>query len=201
MRLSWQPFPEYGDRLENRLRSCSYNSWIEGWMFLNTTWRDFEEIPTIPNETRVNNSGPADTTCSSLVPNTNSSDLTISRYLSPLNLATGDAFLWKYFDEFVAPRCVLKDGINPYRQIILRIAAASPGGPVYRSILAVSSHQMQVLGHSGQPRNVWSYRDHASVSLRKTISEYSSATIGRSLRIEMAQQIMASTLMMCFFEV
>ncbi|KAF3801327.1 hypothetical protein GCG54_00005483 [Colletotrichum gloeosporioides] len=174
-------------------------------MFLNTTWQDFDEVSTILPGPWVDNSDnhsrSLDATRSLLSFNTSPSDLTIPRGLSPLSLSTGEASLWNYFNEFIAPRCVLKDGINPYRQIILRIAAASPGGPVYRSILAVSAHQMQVLRHSEQLRSIWTYRDHALFSLRKTISEYSSSTTGGSLRKALAQQITASTLMMCFFEI
>ncbi|KAH0430647.1 hypothetical protein CcaCcLH18_07682 [Colletotrichum camelliae] len=205
IRLSWQRQPNHGNCLKSRLRSCFYSSLVEEWMFLNTTWQDFEEVSAILIEPWVddsdNHSGSHDAACSLLSLNTSSSDLTIPRSLSPLNFSTGEASLWNYFNDFIAPRCVLKDGINPYRQIILRIAAASPGGPVYRSILAVSAHQMQVLKHSEQLRSIWTYRDHALFSLRNMISEYSSSTIGGSLRKELAQQIMASTLMMCFFEI
>ncbi|KAK1638594.1 fungal-specific transcription factor domain-containing protein [Colletotrichum phormii] len=134
----------------------------------------------------------------------------ISRYspslprfnLSLVGLQDNEAHLWHYFDNFIAPRCVVSCVKNPYRQIVLRIAASSPHGPVLQAILAVSAQQMQALGHGESTVRIWDHRNRALELLRGHVLAYSmSEAEGKPNASMLAQEIMASTMMMCFFEI
>ena len=121
--------------------------------------------------------------------------------LLPLPLSARDIYLWEYFDRRVTPQCTLNAEINPYRDILLRVAASSPGGPLMQCILAVSANELHNLGHDAYRTSIWDHRAHALRLLRREVELDSTATDLSLSRITDTAQILLSTMMLCFFEV
>lgn len=206
LKLSWPAV--FGCELQQRgfskrrSQASSNNEDTEEWMFLNHHVHDFEDAPVriilnMPmHETSTNSARKITADGSPIFP------LSSSHFgLSSLGLNQNEAYLWHYFDNFIAPRCVVNCDNNPYRQIILRIAASSPDGPVLQGILAVSAQQMKALGHVKDTVRIWDHRNRALELLRSYLFTYSEAEGNTNTKRMLAQEIMASTLMMCFFEV
>ncbi|KAL1846783.1 hypothetical protein VTK73DRAFT_211 [Phialemonium thermophilum] len=121
--------------------------------------------------------------------------------LSPLTLAGDDAFLWDYFDKFITPQCALDDSTNPYRSIVLRVAASSPEGPLFQCILAASATQLHNLGYTGFEARMWQCRARALSLLRQAVSATRDETGGPAASYHVACNIMAPAVMLCFFEI
>ncbi|KAI0165746.1 fungal-specific transcription factor domain-containing protein [Xylariaceae sp. FL1272] len=116
-------------------------------------------------------------------------------------LGEEENLLWDYFQSFIAPRCALNSSNNPYRDIILRHAANSPNGPVFYCVMAVAAIQMQILGHSEPRSKIWSRRSKALSELRAEVSRYEIYDEPGFDRQRSSAQIIAASLMMCFFEI
>jgi hypothetical protein len=123
------------------------------------------------------------------------------RYIPYIKLSTEESRLWIYFSDFIAPRCVLIESVNPFLDMILRLAATYTTGSLFHCVMAVSIRQMQILGHGDPQLSLWSYRNQALAILRKEIVGYESGSEGTSASKERIHQILLSTVMMCFFEV
>lgn len=113
----------------------------------------------------------------------------------------GDAVLWDYFDRFITPQCALDNSANPYRHILLRVAASSPEGPLFYCILAASANQLHNLGHAGYERRMWQHRAKALRLLRRELeASHPQPENGLSNGRAIAQ-VVGSSIMLCFFEV
>ncbi|KAK1674025.1 fungal-specific transcription factor domain-containing protein [Colletotrichum godetiae] len=206
VKLSWQAASKWELLQLSFSRRHSSSSNIDGdaqeWMFLNSHAHDFEgtsagviiDMPVHETSTKL-----ARKILSDKISRYSSSSPRFT--LSPIGLHDKEAHLWHYFDQFIAPRCVVSCDKNPYRQIILRIAASSPDGPVMQAILAASAQQMQVLGHGESTVLIWDHRNRALELLRGHVFAYSEADVKTNAKRMLAQEIMASTMMMCFFEI
>lgn len=214
-----------------RRRPPARNGWhrIFQWMFLNTGYDDFHALPTSKHaggasstysdatseiETLTTISTPAVSSPLSLTrastpltpwdgsePGQSLSFFPPSRSLSPLPLANHHTYLWEYFDKCITPQCVINTLINPYRDILLRVAASSPDGPLLHCILAVSANELHNLGNSTFKTTIWDHRARALNLLRREVEVDSlGASWGLTSRTSQAQ-VLLSTLMLCFFEV
>ena len=87
--------------------------------------------------------------------------------LSQLYLTSEESHLWSYFHQRIAPACVLNPSLNPYQDVILRIAASTGNeSPLFRSIMAISASQLYILGDRGYHSSSWDYRYQALRALR-----------------------------------
>ena len=87
--------------------------------------------------------------------------------LSHLFMTPEETRLWSYFHQRIAPSCVLNPALNPYQDIILRIAASTGNeSPLFRSIMAISSSQLYILGNHDYHSPSWDYRYQALRALR-----------------------------------
>lgn len=118
----------------------------------------------------------------------------------PMNSTEG--YLWSYFDEYITPQCVLTPEYNPYRNVILRLAVSSQRGPLFHCILAVAANQLHSIGVRQYQQFMWLHRAEALRELRSRVNA-ASAPSGHTHYgdISTIAQIVASTLMLCFFEV
>lgn len=223
LRLIWQNERDHGSQAEWALcclptqlggphpeeKRPTYDIRIEDWLFVSTTYADFEspeldhirhqyahvDFPQPPSSVRIGRPKPSPQEVLR-----RSSTLKLSLLVQPPFIQSPDeAYLWNYFDKFITPMCALNHGVNPYRDIILRVAASCPTASLYQCIMAVSAKQMEILGHQmpSPPGSVRSYRNDALASLRMQIQIQEEPS---SCNAEM-QQIVASSLMMCFFEI
>ncbi|KAI0018302.1 fungal-specific transcription factor domain-containing protein [Xylariomycetidae sp. FL0641] len=124
------------------------------------------------------------------------------REFSPYLLSNSEAYLWNYFDQNVTPQCVLDPSLNPYRNIILRMALSSPGGPLFHCVLASAANQLNSLGHGEYLPTMWMYRARALRHLRGTVGQLCShpdiawSPHGSTDKNE----AIACALMLCFFD-
>lgn len=179
---------------------------IERWMFLNTTFNDFD-APTGDDESSIDDSvSDSQSALSASAPSVSldvfdPQSVTFPRSLDFFSFSREHSRLWDYFTAFVAPRCALNHGTNPYLNVIPRIATASPQGPLFQCIMAVSASQMQMLKHGDPQISIWGHRNRALTALRNQVVHYDSqANVFADSAIGI-EQIISSTLMMCFYEV
>lgn len=99
--------------------------------------------------------------------------------------------LWDYFATFIAPKCALSIDPNPYRDVVLRLAAHAPRGPLFEVIMAVAATQMHNLGHGEMGVSTWKLRGLALRSLRHQLTGSH----------QTPQEIIVTTVMMGFLEV
>ncbi|KAI1265072.1 fungal-specific transcription factor domain-containing protein [Xylariaceae sp. FL1019] len=212
VRLTWpSAIPNHG----TAEATCPYDLHIESWMFLNVTFDDVSES-TVPY---VNTDPQASSKNTLLRPPRDRSGLepiwTTSPFASmcqtsrisrvPSTCLAGldeeECLLWDYFHSFIAPRCALNSSNNPYRDIILRHAADSPSGPVFHCVMAAATIQMQILGHGEPKSKIWTRRSKALSELRAEVSRYEDHEERGCDRRRSSAQIIAASLMMCFFEI
>lgn len=179
---------------------------VERWMFLNTTFDDFNASSGDDEPWIDDSASDAQSTLSSSTPSTSIEifdppTVTSPRSLDFFSLSKEHSRLWDYFTVFVAPRCALNHETNPYRNVILRIAAVSPQGPLFQCIMAVSASQMQMLKHGNPQISIWDHRNRALAALRNQVVNYNSQSRMITEAAIGIEQIISSTLMMCFYEV
>ena len=119
--------------------------------------------------------------------------------LPSFSLDQDDSYLWNYFSQCVIHQCAVDDISNPYRNVILRLAASSPGGPLFQCVLAASANQLRNLGHMRFDNKAWKCRANALSLVRKEVGALPEAM--ENLTLASAAQIISSTAMFCFFEV
>lgn len=94
-------------------------------------------------------------------------DMNVPLWPLHLNLSPSQSFLWNYFHEAIAPACVLNPQLNPYRDVILRIAASMGNtSPLFHCIMAISASQLYVLGDRKFYQTSCDYRHQALHRLR-----------------------------------
>ncbi|KAG7062561.1 Zn(II)2Cys6 transcription factor [Colletotrichum scovillei] len=206
LKLTWQAAHgcevQHQSFSKRRSQTSNFDEDTEEWMFLNSHVHDFQHVPH-----RININIPMHRTSTNsarklLGDGSTGLSLSPSHFgLSSLGLSQDEAYLLHYFDNFIAPRCVVSCDQNPYRHIILRIASSSPDGPVLQGILAVSAQQMQALGHAKGTFRIWDHRNRALELLRGYLFAYAEVEGNTLTRSMLAQEIMASTMMICFFEI
>jgi hypothetical protein len=194
---------------------------VEAWMFLNTIQKDFDDDPAGTSDASHDDGdcsiSPKPRRVAPFVPSPTghvkqASHFTISkadrrthvlhRSLTQMQMSPVEGQLWSYFDQHMTPQCVLTPNCNPYRNVILRLAASSQRGPLFHCILAVAANQLHSIGLHQYQQNMWLHRAEALRELRGKIN--AAATVGESIDSEDIAgiaQITASTLMLCFFEV
>lgn len=122
--------------------------------------------------------------------------------LANMTMNSTEGYLWSYFDEYITPQCVLTPEYNPYRNVILRLAASSQRGPLFHCILAVAANQLHSIGAKQYRHFMWLHRAEALRELRFRVNAATgSSTDTNCDDISAVAQITASTLMLCFFEV
>lgn len=158
-------------------------------MFLSTTLQDFE--------------GPAKNSraLASLEPRTTRSYLdSLCEYpgsssvpvgILPIKMSSKEARLWDYFANFIAPQCTVSTGLNPYHDIVLRLAARSPCGPLFRVIMAVAASELHNLGQGEEEAVVSEFR---GLALRSLITYLTGSQ-------QTPQETIVTTVMMAFLEV
>ncbi|KAI1385575.1 fungal-specific transcription factor domain-containing protein [Hypoxylon trugodes] len=190
-RLNWQDaiLPECDDTLSRRLPEDLLIS-IQSWMFLNTSQADFNpDSPQIAPEISQSYSLPEDL------------EYPYPQYLSPFRLGEAENYLWSYFTESMTTRIVIDPNFNPYRDIILKMAACSQEGPLFQCILAVAANQLQSIGRSEYNQVTWLHRAKALRLLRSQITQLASGET-RNVGYETSKdQVIASTIMLTFFEI
>lgn len=124
-------------------------------------------------------------------------------YLSPCSFSPSETYLWTYFDRYITPQCVLNPDFNPYRDIILKIAATSRDGPLFHCVLAVAANQLHSVGYTEYKPAMWLHRAKALHLLRTKLDSLDTATASKTQMwdSDARDQIIATTLMLCFFDV
>ncbi|KAI0383530.1 fungal-specific transcription factor domain-containing protein [Hypomontagnella monticulosa] len=124
------------------------------------------------------------------------------RYLPPFRLGEAESYLWSYFDEFMAPSIVIDPGFNPYRNIVLRMAAHSQEGPLFQCVLAAAANQLQSIGRNEYKSVMWLHRAKALRLLRTQIFRMASGEASYEISHEFSKdQVIASTIMLTFYEI
>jgi hypothetical protein len=90
---------------------------------------------------------------------------------SCIKMSDKEGQLWDYFVNFIAPQCAVRLAANPYRSVVLRIAAAAPGGPLFQCVMAIAACQKYTLGHGEPKTSSWEFRAQALKSLRCHLDE------------------------------
>ncbi|KAK4234196.1 fungal-specific transcription factor domain-containing protein [Achaetomium macrosporum] len=194
VRLSWQAVvtPKTGPRGRKPEPA------VEDWMFLNTTISDFinadppsQHIHARPTQYAGDIRGHGHLTSH------------IGPYLPPLSMDREDSYLWEYFATCVTPHCSLDKGTNPYQNVILRIAASSPQGPLFQCIIGASANQLYNLGHKSFGAKSWQCRANALALLTKGVTDqaYQADTDSQRLDPDSAAQLIGSAVMLCFSEI
>ena len=112
--------------------------------------------------------------------------------LSPLYLTPGESHLWSYFHQRIAPTCVLNPAVNPYQDVILRIAASTgKESPLFRSIMAISSSQLYILGNQDYHSSSWDYRYQALRALRLETGRMEQEALGQASEAQILATVMA----------
>lgn len=115
-----------------------------------------------------------------------------------LQLSSAESHLWTYFHKAIAPTCVLNPAINPYQDVILRIAAFTGNtSPLFHAIMAISASQLHILGNLDFYPLSWDYRQRALRSLRQQTTKIEQGTTDKSLEA----QILATVMAMVFLDV
>lgn len=115
-----------------------------------------------------------------------------------LQLSSAESHLWTYFHKAIAPTCVLNPAINPYQDVILRIAAFTGNtSPLFHAIMAISASQLHILGNQDFYPLSWDYRQRALRSLRQQTTKIEQGTTDKSLEA----QILATVMAMVFLDV
>ncbi|KAH9888206.1 fungal-specific transcription factor domain-containing protein [Xylariomycetidae sp. FL2044] len=127
-------------------------------------------------------------------------DIARFSHVSPYYFSSAESYLWDYFFHGMTPKCVLDQGYNPYRGVIMRLALASPGGPLFHCILAVAANQLNTLGHSEYISAMWQHRARALGRLRGEVTRLCDHDRMPDPSID-SEQVLACALMMCFFEI
>jgi hypothetical protein len=127
----------------------------------------------------------------------------ITSYLSPLSLDREDTYLWEYFATCVTPHCSLDETTNPYQNVILRVAASSPQGPLFQCILGAAANQLYNLGHASFGPKSWQCRANALALLTRGVTDEASRAdmVSSPLDHDSAAQLIGSAVMLCFSEV
>lgn len=145
---------------------------VYDWMFVNVAFQDFDDIASGQYKNLVGLS-PAlaqdvqrteDLFCQSpglLGPSLRPTGL------SNMTISNKEARLWDYFVNFITPQCAVRLTANPYRSVVLRIAAATPGGPLFQCVMAIAASQMHTLGHGELEISPCNFRGLAFRSLRR----------------------------------
>ncbi|KAI1769759.1 fungal-specific transcription factor domain-containing protein [Hypoxylon cercidicola] len=173
---------------------------IQSWMFLNTVHADFN-----PDNFRTDLENKLDR------PSAQVEDLELEyqtealapypQYLSPFRLGEAESYLWSYFDQFMTPQIVIDPGFNPYRHIVLKMAACFQEGPLFQCVLAAAANQLQSIGRDEYKSVVWLHRAKALRLLRSQISQLASAGADETGCRIAKDQVIASTIMLTFFEI
>ncbi|KAI0886680.1 fungal-specific transcription factor domain-containing protein [Annulohypoxylon maeteangense] len=197
IKLSWQDVVLLEHR-ENVPRSLPQDLIvsIQSWMFLNTIQADYN-----PDSLQINSEDYQE------CPPTEHSDyqvpdnLTPYRYISPFQLGGAEGYLWSYFNEYMTTQIVIDPGFNPYRDIVLKMAAFSKEGPLFQCILAASANQLQSIGRNEYKQAMWFHRAKALRLLRTELAHLSSGESTGGVGGASKDQIIASTIMLTFFEI
>ncbi|KAI1642968.1 fungal-specific transcription factor domain-containing protein [Daldinia loculata] len=200
VKLSWQHvvlFEEYNGHVPRGLPEDLLFS-IESWMFLNTVQADF-------------NSHNAQTGFKDQVdsPSTRAKDIQpevdilapYPHYLSPFRMGEAEGYLWSYFNDCMTPQIVIDPSFNPYRDIILRMAAYSQNGPLFHCVLAAAANQLQSTGRNEYENVMWLHRAKALRLLRTSISQLALEEAYEMSCDTSKDQVIASTIMLTFFEI
>lgn len=115
-----------------------------------------------------------------------------------LQLSPAESHLWTYFHKAIAPTCILNPAINPYQDIILRIAAFTGNtSPLFHAIMAISASQLYILGNESFYYLSWHYRQRALRSLRLETVKMEQGAVDQPLEA----QILATVMAMVFLDV
>ncbi|KAF3023008.1 hypothetical protein E8E14_011109 [Neopestalotiopsis sp. 37M] len=130
-------------------------------------------------------------------------DYTLYGSSTYMQMSTIEGQLWSYFDQRMTPQCVLTPNCNPYRNVILRLAASSQRGSLFHCVLAVAANQLHSIGLHQYQQFMWLHRAEALRQLRGKVNSAATAAseLNDSGDTTAIAQITASTLMLCFFEI
>ncbi|GAO51273.1 hypothetical protein G7K_5379-t1 [Saitoella complicata NRRL Y-17804] len=181
------------------------------FMFLNTTYRDFvgtgrrtREEPDLEEhqiDAVTDGDWPASATdprqvfLSEDVATTNPTLLSASSMSlftpSLYQLDSITSHLLQYFIERICPACTLTSSFNPYLKVITPIALSSP--TLLQAVLAVSADELRITSDRQYTDLALTYKSKALNGLRRDMQ--------RSLQSGVVDNIVATSLMLCFFEI
>lgn len=119
-------------------------------------------------------------------------------WLSPLRLTAEQSRLWVYFHQAIAPSCVLNPHLNPYQDVILKIAASTGNtSPLFHAIMAISANQLYILGHKSLSSSLGDYRHRVLRSLRLETTKLEKTTLDAAS----AAPILATVMALVFLDV
>lgn len=168
---------------------------IQSWMFLNTIQADY-----IPDSLQANIERQQNLVQTEDV-EYQTDEPSPCRYISPFHLGEAEGYLWSYFNEYMTAQIVIDPGFNPYRDIVLKMAAFSREGPLFQCVLAASANQLQSIGRNEYKQAMWLHRAKALRLLRAELTHLASREAYGGVNGTSKDQIIASTIMLTFFEV
>ncbi|OTB01343.1 hypothetical protein M426DRAFT_266223 [Hypoxylon sp. CI-4A] len=170
---------------------------IQSWMFLNTEQADFDSDS---HQTECDN-----TTLSLNTTELESQSPSIiepyPRFVSLFRLGETEGYLWSYFSECMAPQIVIDPSFNPYRDILLKMAVCYQEGPLIQCVLAAAANQLHIIGKNEYASAMWLHRARALRLLRLQINQLASEELQSTSYGSVKDEIIASTLMLTFFEI
>ncbi|KAI1411982.1 fungal-specific transcription factor domain-containing protein [Hypoxylon sp. FL1857] len=199
VKLNWQHVVSFerDDSVVRRLPQDLIVS-TQSWMFLNTVQSDFgsDNLQKDPGAHLDRYSMQADDLeyrSDALTP--------YPRYLPPFRLGEAESYLWSYFNEFMSPQIVIDPGFNPYKEVVLKMAAYFQDGPLFQCVLAAAANQLQIIGRNEYGATMWLHRAKALRLLRTQVAELASGGAHEAGCGAFKDQIIASTIMLTFFEI
>ncbi|KAI1441756.1 fungal-specific transcription factor domain-containing protein [Annulohypoxylon stygium] len=168
---------------------------IQSWMFLNTIQADY-----IPDSLQANIERQQNLVQTEDV-EYQTDEPSPCRYISPFHLGEAEGYLWSYFNEYMTAQIVIDPGFNPYRDIVLKMAAFSREGPLFQCVLAASANQLQSIGRNEYKQAMWLHRAKALRLLRAELTHLASREAYGGVNGTSKDQIIASTIMLTFFEI
>ncbi|KAL2210940.1 hypothetical protein CC79DRAFT_546902 [Sarocladium strictum] len=116
----------------------------------------------------------------------------VPSWLSPLAMSSMELYLWTYFQEAIAPTCVLDPSQNPYQGILLRIAASTgKSSPLFNVIMAISARENHILGSTRFDSVALSYYSRAVCLLRHETLKMEAGTLDRASEAQILATVMA----------
>ncbi|KAF5578859.1 heterokaryon incompatibility protein [Fusarium pseudocircinatum] len=191
VQLRWQPIQEF------KGTSLPVKQLVKDYMFLHASSLDFEDsTPTPFLHTSSTLTEPPDrsldTTFSDHTICGDGITLDFQLWSSPIAISSVELDLWHYFSVAIAPACVLDPAVNPYKDIILRIA--HPGdktSPVFNIIMAIAAQEKAILGGPKYHSIAMRYYNGAVRTLRLDIIKLNNGLSDQASKASILATVMA----------
>jgi hypothetical protein len=195
--LRWQPIQSFDGII------LPAQSPVEDWMFLHVHPLDFDDAHQRPSLLLSTSDAEGISPwqrCDENTPSILIRDSHLQSWLSPLDLSSTECHLWQYFHGAIAPTCVLDPAVNPYQDIILRIAASTgKSSPLFNIVMAISAREHSILGRGDFHTIALRYHNQAVRLLRLETTKMEQGVSDQASKAQILATVMALVFLdVCF---